>query len=81
MSGIKIIGISVEKRPEIAPKVQEVLTGFGDQIMARFGVHDVGEYDTGLITLNFVGSQDKLNGIIGQLNRLEGVKAKYLEMD
>ncbi|EMT38027.1 hypothetical protein SAMN04244560_02298 [Thermoanaerobacter thermohydrosulfuricus] len=46
---IYIMGISVEKRSEFGPKVQEVLTKHGDQIIARFGIHD-SQNGSGFIT-------------------------------
>ncbi len=81
LSGIKIVGISVDKRTQSAPEVQEVLTKYGDKIISRFGVHDVGEKERGLITLNFVGSNEELNQLSNRLNSLDGVKAKYIDME
>ena len=81
MGGIRIIGISVDKRPKSAPKVQEVLTRFGDEIISRYGVHDVGEHDRGLITLNFVGSDERLTQFKNEISSLEGVKIKHIDMD
>lgn len=43
------MGISVEKRSEFGSKVQEVLTKHGDQIIARFGIHD-SQNGSGFIT-------------------------------
>lgn len=81
MSDIRIIGISIDKRTKSAPEVQEVLTKFGDKIISRFGVHDVGEHERGLITLNFVGSDQELNDLKSQLNSLDGVNANSINMD
>ncbi len=80
VSGIRIIGISIDKRTKSAPVVQEVLTRFGDQIIARFGVHDIGEKERGLVTLNFVGSDDQLSQLEEQLSTLDGVSVKSMEL-
>lgn len=80
MSDIKLVGISIDKRTSSAPKVQEVLTKFGDNIISRYGVHDIGEKERGLITLNFVGSDDSLNNMKNQLNSLDGVVSKSIDM-
>ncbi len=80
VSGIRIIGISIDKRTKSAPVVQEVLTRFGDQIIARFGVHDIGEKERGLVTLNFVGSDHQLSQLEEQLSTLDGVRVKSMEL-
>ena len=80
MSDIKIVGISVDKRTKTVPEVQEVLTKFGDKIISRFGVHDVGEHERGLITLNFVGSGEQLEELKNELNSLEGVNASSINL-
>lgn len=43
------MSISVEKSSEFGPKVQEVLTKYSDQIIARFGIHD-SQNSSGFIT-------------------------------
>jgi hypothetical protein len=54
------MGISVDKRSDFAPKVQEVLTKHGQNILARFGIHDDSD-DNGLITLNVRGDENYIN--------------------
>ena len=81
ISNIKIVGISVDKRTKSAPVVQQVLTKFGDNIISRYGVHDVGEHERGLITLNFVGSNESLKQLESELGKLEGVNAKSINFE
>jgi putative iron-only hydrogenase system regulator len=81
MSSIKVVGIQVDKRTHCAPKVQEVLTKYGDHIIARYGTHDPAEKEKGLITLNFVGSNDALNEMKVELNSLDGVTSKSICME
>lgn len=81
ISSIKVVGISVDKRTKSAPKVQEILTKFGDNIISRYGVHDVGEHEKGLITLNFVGGNESLSQLKSELNDLEGVIVKSVDLE
>jgi hypothetical protein len=81
ISDIKIVGISVDKRTKSAPVVQQVLTKFGDNIISRYGVHDVGEHERGLITLNFVGGNESLNQLESELSNLDGVIVKSINLE
>lgn len=80
MKTLSIIGIRVDNRTHIAPKVQEVLTKHGEIIISRFGSHDPGEKDFGLITLHVLSSEDALDEISEELAALDGVEAKYIKM-
>ncbi|WHH57530.1 hypothetical protein [Petroclostridium sp. X23] len=75
-----IVGIMVDKRTDAAPRVQEVLTKFGDSIVGRFGIHDPGEEQHGLITLNVRDKEDKIHQLMGELTSIEGVDVKSMEM-
>lgn len=76
---IYIMGISVEKRSEFGPKVQEVLTKHGDQIIARFGIHD-SQNGSGLITLNVRGEQKFMEEFEEELSAIPTVKVKYMNL-
>ena len=80
MRNLTIVGIMVDKRTDAAPKVQEILTRYGDNIIGRFGLHDPEEEQNGLITLNERGEQDLIDKLLGELSSLEGVKVKSMEM-
>ncbi|RNC62837.1 MAG: hypothetical protein AWM53_01860 [Candidatus Dichloromethanomonas elyunquensis] len=73
MSHLSIVGILIDKRTKSAPKVQEVLTKYGDSILARFGTHDPGEKEQGLITLNFRDKAERLQALEQELEHLDGV--------
>lgn len=80
MSNLSIVGILVDKRTEAAPKVQEVLTKYGDSIISRFGSHDPGEKEHGLITLNFRDKEERLDALTEELKHLDGVVVKAIDM-
>ncbi|MBZ4646193.1 MAG: hypothetical protein JG777_1682 [Clostridia bacterium] len=77
---LSIVGIVVDKRTDAAPRVQEVLTEFGDSILGRFGIHDPGEEQHGLITLNVRDKEEKIHELMGALTSIEGVNVKSMEM-
>ena len=80
MKNLCIMGIIVDKRTQSAPKVQDVLTRFGDSIISRFGIHDPGEEQHGLITLNVRDGIDKVQSLEKELVDLEGVEVKTIVM-
>ncbi len=79
MDALSVMSIRVDKRTDSAPRVQEILTKHGDMIIGRFGIHDPGEVDHGLITLNIRGDMNKINDMMGQLNDLQGVKTNHMQ--
>lgn len=80
MKSLGIMGILVDRRTESAPKVQEVLTKFGGSILSRVGIHDPGEEQNGLITLNIRDRNDRIDELERELVGLEGVKVKTIFM-
>lgn len=74
---IHIVGISIDKRSEFAPKVQEVLTKHGSNIVARFGVHDDSD-DNGLITLNVRGDDSYIKEFSKELSSIPTVKVNHM---
>ncbi len=79
MDALSVMSIRVDKRTDSAPRVQEILTKNGDMIIGRFGIHDPGEVDHGLITLNIRGDMNRINDMMGQLNDLQGVKTNHMQ--
>ncbi|HEY9062354.1 MAG TPA: hypothetical protein VIO64_17920 [Pseudobacteroides sp.] len=77
---LTIMGILVDRRTESAPKVQEILTKFGDSILSRVGIHDPGEEDHGLITLNIRDREEKIHSLSKELESLKGVSVKTVNM-
>ncbi|AIS53214.1 hypothetical protein TKV_c20810 [Thermoanaerobacter kivui] len=76
---IYVMGISVEKRSEFGPKVQEILTRHGDRIIARFGIHDA-ENGSGLITLNVRGEEKFMEELAEELSAIPTVTVKYMSL-
>lgn len=79
MDTLSVMSIKVDKRTDSAPKVQEILTKNGDMIIGRFGIHDPGEVDHGLITLNIRGDMRKVNEMMEELNGLRGVSTNHMQ--
>lgn len=77
---LTIMGILVDRRTESAPKVQEILTKFGDSILSRVGIHDPGEEDHGLITLNIRDGEEKIESLSKELESLKGVNVRTVNM-
>jgi len=80
MKKLVIAGILVDKRTESAPKVQQVLTKYGDSILSRVGIHDPGEEQHGLITLNIRDKDERIFALAKELESLEGVTVKTINM-
>jgi putative iron-only hydrogenase system regulator len=80
MKKLGIIGIIVDKRTQAAPKVQEVLTKYGDSILSRVGIHDPGEEQNGLITLNVRDTCERIEKLEHELGSLEGVQVGSVMM-
>ncbi len=80
MKDLSIMGILVDKRTKSAPRVQEVLTKYGDSILSRFGIHDPGEEEHGLITLHLRDKEERLEALAQELEHLDGVTVKTIQM-
>jgi hypothetical protein len=80
MENLCIMGIIVDKRMHSAPKVQEILTKHGDSILLRVGLHDPGEEENGLITLNVRDKAERIEKLEHELSSLDGVKVNTIIM-
>ncbi|MBU1107479.1 MAG: hypothetical protein KKB51_12485 [Candidatus Riflebacteria bacterium] len=78
-----ILTILVGKRKETAVNVQKILTGWGCIIRTRLGLHE-GTLDncseSGLIILELVGEQEKMDEMMRKLTLLEDVHAKMITL-
>lgn len=78
-----ILAILVGKRKETAVNVQKILTGWGCIIRTRLGLHD-GTLDncseSGLIILELVGEQEKMDEMMRKLTLLEDVQVKMVTL-
>ncbi|MCK5305763.1 MAG: iron-only hydrogenase system regulator [Candidatus Omnitrophica bacterium] len=69
------IGVILENRKEKAPLVNEVLTSYGDIIIARTGL-PYKEKHCSVITLIVDATTDELGALTGKLGKIEGVSVK-----
>ncbi|SNT03066.1 hypothetical protein SAMN05446037_103436 [Anaerovirgula multivorans] len=79
MDKLSVMSIRVDRRTDSAPKMQEILTKYGDIIIGRFGIHDPGEVDHGLITLNIRADMERINNIMEELESLDGIQANHMQ--
>lgn len=69
------VGIILEDRRRSSPAVNDILSGFGEIIVARLGL----PYENrrcAVITLVVDATTDELGGLTGRLGGLEGVSVK-----
>ncbi|HHY37304.1 MAG TPA: hypothetical protein GX518_06435 [Firmicutes bacterium] len=84
MSCYYIIGARVENRIGNAVKLQEVLTKNGCKIKTRLGLHEVNENacsNEGIIILQPYGTKEDVETLVNELNSVEGVTAKYIDLN
>jgi hypothetical protein len=79
-----IMAIKIEPRVEIAPTVQAILTKYGCIIQTRLGLHEASKTscsNSGLVILNLIHDEkDEIKNLKKELNDLEGVTAKLIEV-
>jgi hypothetical protein len=80
--GHKVVVIGVQHRREEADRLQKVLTEHGCEVKARLGLHEAGNLcsDEGLIILQLVPDEPKADSLVDDLNKLDGIKAKLVEV-
>ena len=84
MSCFYIIGIRMNNRTSNAMRFQEVLTKNGCQLRARLGLHEAGGdvcANDGLIVLQPCGTKEEVESLTAELNALEGVTAKLIDLN
>lgn len=72
---IAVIGILIEDREQVAQKVNETLSEFGDIIVGRMGI-PYSQKEVSIISLIVNGNNDQLGALSGKLGNLTGVKVK-----
>lgn len=72
---VGVVGIIIEDREKRAPRVNELLTGYGDIIVGRMGVpyHERG---VSVIALIVDGTTDEIGAMTGRVGMIEGVMVK-----
>ncbi|MGI6706657.1 MAG: hypothetical protein ACOX6S_10610 [Clostridia bacterium] len=84
MSCYYIIGVRMDNRVDNAVKLQEVLTKNGCKIKARLGLHEVSDDECandGIIVLQPYGTKEDVEDLVKDLNSLEGITARYLDLN
>lgn len=84
MSCYYIIGIRVDNRIDNAVKLQEILTKNGCKIKTRLGLHEVSNdacANDGIIVLQPYGDKDDVEALVKELNSLEGITARYIDLN
>lgn len=72
---IGLIGVIVENRTEAAPKVNGIISNFGEIIAGRIGL-PFKEKGKSVIGLIVEASTDELGAMTGRLGMVDGVKVK-----
>jgi len=72
---VGVVGIIIESRKKLAPRVNELLTEYGNIIVGRMGIpyHERG---FNVITLIVDGTTDEVGAMTGKLGMIEGVTVK-----
>ncbi|BES64400.1 hypothetical protein SANA_08390 [Gottschalkiaceae bacterium SANA] len=77
----KLVIIKNENREESATRMQQMLTDFGCYIKVRLGLHDVPAdicSPSGLLVLEVVAEEAKIQELVDQLNGLSRVTAQMV---
>jgi len=84
MSCYYIIGVRMDNRVANAAKFQETLTKNGCKIKARLGLHEVSEEacaNDGIIVLQPYGNKEDVEALVKELNDLDGITARYIDLN
>lgn len=73
-----IIAISIKERTEDVPDVQKVLTKYGNSIVSRLGLHDIGEKKKNLILIVYDG--ENIEKILEELNQIKRITVNTTEI-
>jgi len=74
---IGVVAIVVEDREKAVPKVNGILSEFGETIIGRIGV-PYRQRDLNIIAIIVEGTTDQLGALSGKLGMLPGVTSKSL---
>lgn len=76
-----ILGIHIDDRIKKANEVQKLLTDYGCNIKTRIGLHEVtGNFCAGygVLLLEMIGEQAKVEELAGKLNSIAGVEVQQM---
>lgn len=74
---LTVIGLMVNDRSDSAPKVQEIITRHGTDILCRMGV-PTQDKENGLITLVMDGPDASIQGLINDLQATQDVTVRTM---
>lgn len=82
MMNYNIMAVVVNHRSKNAAEIQKVMTKYGCQVKVRLGLHEAGDVcsEEGLIILQLSGTEEEINNFQDELNDIDGVKAKHMEI-
>lgn len=72
---VGFIGIIIQNREKYASRINEILSGYGDIILARTGVPRAKE-EYSIISLIVEATTDQVGALTGKLGNIEGVEVK-----
>lgn len=84
MSCYYIIGMRVDNRTHNATLLQQALTNNGCNIKARLGLHETSDTacaNDGLVMLQPCGDKEAVEKLAIDLNALEGITAKLIDLN
>lgn len=76
-----VVGIHIHNRVKNAADVQKILTDFGCNIKTRIGLHEVTDdfcSGSGLLLLEMVGGQAKMEEMSALLKKIDGVDVQQM---
>jgi metal-responsive CopG/Arc/MetJ family transcriptional regulator len=76
------MAVLVNYRSRYAGEIQQILTRYGCLIKVRLGLHEAGNVcsENGLIILQLDGEKGEIIAFHDELNGIEGVTAKIMEI-
>jgi metal-responsive CopG/Arc/MetJ family transcriptional regulator len=82
MASYTIMAVLVNYRSRYAGEIQQILTRYGCLIKVRLGLHEAGNVcsENGLIILQLDGEKGEIIAFHDELNGIEGVTAKIMEI-
>jgi hypothetical protein len=76
-----VVGLYLSDRFKHALEVQKILTEYGCNIKTRIGLHEVSETfcaTCGLVILELIGDQGKINECIAKLQKIAGLEVQKM---
>lgn len=77
---LSLVGILVDHRGDMAPRVQEVITEYGTEVIGRLGVPSPSK-EKGLITLAMEAEISEIQEFTGRLKAIEGVEVQIASFE